>query len=249
LTYKNNFLTKVIVRIDFLNKLESVNKQIPKDLNNIIKKYFPIVEPSESILKDLRIDKSKVGEIETKKIFDWNFFGKNRKKQLHINWENMFIVFYEYNSFEELLKNFIDISERMFENYNSNFQIKRLGLRYINEIEIPGKNPIYWNRYINSNLLSIFKFTEERKEIAKVLNTLELNFETFLFRFQYGAHNPDYPSVIKRRIFILDYDAYSNMVTELSEIKESLPIFHNKIKEYFEKSITNGFRRKLNERQ
>ena len=108
--YKRNFLNKVIVRIDFLNKISLLNKQIPKNISNVIQSHFPIAEPRESILSELQIKAPNIRELEPKKILDWNFYGKNRKKHLHINWENMFIVFFEYNSFSELKNHFLDIA-------------------------------------------------------------------------------------------------------------------------------------------
>lgn len=245
--YKRNFLNKVIVRIDFLNKISLLNKQIPKNISNVIQSHFPIVEPRESILSELQIKAPNIRELEPKKILDWNFYGKNRKKHLHINWENMFIVFFEYNSFVELKNYFLDITEKLFENFSNELQVKRLGLRYINSIEVSSKNPFYWGSYLNTNLLSIFKITEDKKQIARAFNNLEINFGDFLLRFQYGMYNPDFPAPIRKKIFILDFDAYSNILFGINEIKAALPIYHENIVEYFEKSIKDGFRRKLNE--
>lgn len=245
--YKRNFLNKVIVRIDFLNKISLLNEQIPKNISNVIQSYFPIVEPRESILSELQIKAPNIEELKSKKILDWNFYGKNRKKHLHINWENMFIVFFEYNSFGELKNHFLDIAEKLFENFSNELQVKRLGLRFINSIEVSSKNPFYWGSYLNTNLLSIFKITKDKKQIARAFNNLEINFGDFLLRFQYGMHNPDFPAPIRKKIFILDFDAYSNILFGINEIEATLPIYHEKIVEYFEKSIKDGFRRKLNE--
>ena len=159
----------------------------------------------------------------------------------------MFIVFSKYNSFEELKNNFFDIAEKLFEYFSNDLQVKRLGLRYINSIELSGKNPLYWGSYLNTNLLSIFKITEDKKQISRAFNNLEINFGDFLLRFQYGMHNPDFPAPIRKKIFILDFDAYNNFLFGINEIKAALPIYNEKIVEYFEKSIKDGFRRKLNE--
>lgn len=245
--YKRNFLNKVIVRIDFLNNISLLNKQIPKKIIKVIQSHFPIAEPRESILSELQIKSPNIEKLESKKILDWNFYSKNREKHLHINLQNMFIVFFEYNSFGELKNHFIDIAEKLFDNFSNELQVKRLGLRYINSIEVSSKDPFNWGSYLNANLLSIFKITEDKKQIARAFNNLEINFGDFLLRFQYGMHNPDFPAPIRKKIFILDFDAYNNILFEINEIKDALPIFHEKIVEYFEKSIKDGFRRRLNE--
>ena len=247
--YKRNFLSKVIVRIDFVNKIPSINTDLLNtNIKGVIKDNFPIIEPRESILFDVRIKApDAIEKQESEKILEWNFYGKNREKHLHINWENMFIVFFKYNSFDELKSTFIDIAKKLFENYPTELQVKRLGLRYINNIEISAQKPFNWNPYLDKNLLSIFKIAEEKKQIARAFHNLEINYGDFLLRLQYGMNNPDYPAPIRRKIFTLDFDAYSQNFFDLKAIENSLVIFHKKIKEYFEKLITEETRKKLNE--
>jgi len=249
LKYKKNLLDKVIVRIDFVNKISSLNSQLPDDIIKEAKNSnFPIIEPAESILYDIQIKASDNKERqESKKILEWNFYEKNREKQLHINWENMFIVFNKYNSFKELKDNFILIAKKLFEKYPTELQVKRLGLRYINNLEVSTKNLFNWKPYLNKSLLSIFEIAEEKKQIARAFHNLEINYGDFLLRLQYGMNNPDYPAPIKRKIFILDFDAYSQNIFDLKGIEDSLPIYHEKIEEYFEKLITEKTREKLNE--
>lgn len=249
LKYKRNLLNKVIVRIDFVNKISSLTNQLSKNvIKEAMENNFPIIEPGESILYDMQIKASDDKQRqETRKISDWNFYGKNREKQLHINWENMFILFNKYNSFDELKNNFINIAKKLFENYSSELQVRRLGLRYINNLEIPAKNLFSWELYLNKNMLSIFKIAEEKKQIARAFHNLEINYGDFLLRIQYGMNNPDYPAPIRRKLFILDFDAYSQKVFDLKGIEDSLPIYHKKIEEYFEKLITEKIRKKLNE--
>jgi len=59
-------------------------------------------------------------------------------------------------------------------------------------------------------------------------------------------HNPDYPARIRKKIFILDYDAYTTSLLTREEIRQSLPIFHDQIEQLFEKSITGRLREIMN---
>ena len=52
-------------------------------------------------------------------------------------------------------------------------------------------------------------------------------------------HNPDFPAPIKKKIFILDYDAYCSGILTKDEIFKNLPIFHAEIQRLFESSITD----------
>jgi len=50
-------------------------------------------------------------------------------------------------------------------------------------------------------------------------------------------HNPDFPAPIKKKIFILDYDAYYDGFVERTEVETRLTLFHDKIQDLFEWSI------------
>jgi hypothetical protein len=47
--YKKDFLMEVIVKVDFLISLKSIEKKIPKNLNDVISNYFKISEPQKII--------------------------------------------------------------------------------------------------------------------------------------------------------------------------------------------------------
>jgi 16S rRNA (cytosine(1402)-N(4))-methyltransferase len=64
-------------------------------------------------------------------------------------------------------------------------------------------------------------------------------------RFQFGMLNPDYPSPIKKKVFTLDHDMYTNKLLEQSEIPVVLDRFHERISNSFERVITNGLRSKM----
>jgi uncharacterized protein (TIGR04255 family) len=59
-------------------------------------------------------------------------------------------------------------------------------------------------------------------------------------------HNPDYPSPIKKKSFILDYDAYIVGLLTKAEINRNLEILHDEIEKMFELSITEKLRGMMN---
>ena len=63
-------------------------------------------------------------------------------------------------------------------------------------------------------------------------------------RFNFGIHNPDYPAIIKQKVFILDIDVYHNGIQNKEDIISNSKVFHDKIQEFFEFSITEEFRSK-----
>jgi uncharacterized protein (TIGR04255 family) len=60
-------------------------------------------------------------------------------------------------------------------------------------------------------------------------------------------HNPDYPALIKQKIFVLDYDAYKTGSLSTEEVNHLIPSLHTKISELFEKSIGDKLRGVMNE--
>ena len=59
-------------------------------------------------------------------------------------------------------------------------------------------------------------------------------------------HNTDYPATIKKKVFILDLDAYYSGLMNKNDIIEYFPKFHKSIQELFENSITEKYRELIN---
>ncbi len=98
---------------------------------------------------------------------------------------------------------------------------------------------------MDSPLNSIFELAKERKLLSRAFSTLELNYGDISMRFQFGMSNPDYPAQIRKKIYVLDYDVYTNAFLEWRNIPEYLNRFHEKINESFESVITDGLRAKM----
>ncbi len=244
--YKRNYLTQVIVRLDFLSPLSLVQESLPKKIAEVSSRFFPIPEPKDVLRLELQMppdSKDMRGkEINTK---EWNFFDKNREKRLVITPEFMFVEFLSYNSYKDLSEHFFAISNCLFETF-SEMQVKRFGLRYINNIEMSGSNVFNWSTYLNRNLLCIFNILSDNSRVTRAFHNFEQNIGDFVLRFQYGMSNPDYPALIKRKIFVLDYDAYTSSLLTKEEIIQTLPLLHDEIENLFEKSITDNLRKKMN---
>lgn len=244
--YEKNYLTQVITRIDFLSPLNSLRDVLPPAVASLSKELFPIPEPKEIIGREFMVS-SEAKQVQEREIAtkEWHFFGKEREKRLVITPESMFVEFKVYGSFEELLSHFLSISDGLFGSFGD-LQVKRLGLRYVNNLQVPGPNLFSWNAYLNKNLLSMLNIPADRTRIARAFNNLELNMGDFVVRFRYGMHNPDYPAPIRKKTFILDYDAYTTSLLTKEEIRQSLPVFHEQIEQLFENSITDRLRGIMN---
>jgi len=251
MAYPKNYLKHVISRIDFLSPQNSLKNSIPASITQAIKELFPIPEPREVFESELKLSSSSV-EVEEKqmaKFMEWNFFGKNREKRLCIGQKFMFVEFKIYTSFNDFGNHFSKVLNSLFDAFKD-LQVERFGLRYINKIETNAEdanNLFNWNEYLNDNLLSIFNIPDKKTKIVRAFHNLEINYEDFILRFQYRMYNPDYPASIKKKQFILDYDAYMTGILDKEDILENLSVFHEEIEKLFEKSITDNLRAKMNE--
>jgi uncharacterized protein (TIGR04255 family) len=248
--YKKNFLDKVTARINF-QPLNSIKSSLDKNLSKKALELFPIAEPKKELmgiklqfsLKDEAVKREELG-----RKAEWHYFGKNREKELCIATDFMYVQYSLFENFDTFYNDFIEIMEVLFKSYKD-IQVNRTGLRYINNIKFKEPNPTDWTDYINDNLLSIFNVPSEidRDKISRAFHVLELNYGDMNLRFQYGMINPDYPALIREKLFILDYDAFcSGLKTEV-EIRENINKFNNYIENLFEQCIKDKLREKMDQ--
>lgn len=243
--YEKNPITEAIARIDFLNPLTELGKSIPKEIVNEIKKQFPIAEPNEIFSQELQISDGKK-EVKNTKSTEWIFFSKDRSKRIVIS-ENKFIVVHNvYDRFERFNKDFISIFDEIEKMFPS-LQIKRFGLRYINNINFDEGDPFEWSNYLNNLLFAPLQIPEDKSLISRSFHNLQINNQDYNLTFHFGMHNPDFPATIKKKSFVLDFDAYFAGLLDKSELREYFKRFHKSIQGLFEKSITDEYRKILND--
>lgn len=244
--YKQDFLKKVIARIDLVSPIIEIQKELPKEIADIVLKSFPLMEPKKSIMQEFQLSpKSGVKNLQRNEMIEWYFHGKNRKKTLTITPTSIILSYDKFNTYVQMRDEYFKIIEIFF-NYFKNALGNRLGLRYINEIFLPDDNPFSWEEYLNSKLLGLFNFCENNNSLSRIFHNLEYNFGDFNLKFQFGMHNPDYPANIIKKIFILDYDAHYLGSQEKDDIFSNLDKFHDKIQYLFEYCIKDKLRNILN---
>lgn len=246
--YKKNFLTEVIIRLDLISPLQGLDKQLPIGIMQKVKPLFPIPEPRKIIAFPLQVSSNGEESKKTKKKeeqMEWLFHGKDKEKTLSITPNSIFIQYRSYKTYEQLRDEFLSIVSFIFEKYE-NAQGQRLGLRYTNDIILKDGKPLEWSDYLDKNLLCSFQFYQSSRIASRVFHNIEFNFGDFNLRYQFGMHNPDYPAPIKKKSFVLDFDAYNMGFQDKDDIHKNLDKYHDKIQELFELSMTNKLRDILN---
>ncbi len=241
--YKRNFLKEVIARIDFLNPIPLLANKIPKSITDLIKKNFPIAEPRKAIAQELQISPKSFSH-KREEFQEWKFYSKDKDKTLTINQNSIFVSYKKYKTYKEIKDEYLSVIN-IFAKIFNDIQVRRAGLRYINEIVLEG-DPFEWQEYLNKKILCLLSYYQKKEELSRIFHVLEFNFNIFNLRFQFGLFNPDFPAPIKQKNFILDMDAYNEGILDISEISKIIDNFHQKIQEMFENTITNKFRKILN---
>jgi len=244
--YAKNFLTEVIARVDFLIPIKELQENLPKGIRSAALSNFPLAEPNTIIAEELQVTPPKATP---KKIAmtEWIFHDIERTKSLTITSQSLFVRCTKYLTYEDLKADFVAPLREIYNQY-PNTLVKRLGLRYINNIDIPSASgdPLDWGEYINPNMLTIFNLYPQKEYISRAFHILEFNFDNHYLRFQYGMHNPDFPAKIRKRVFVIDLDAYQQGLISFAEINGGLDELHTKNQEIFELSIRDPLRVILN---
>lgn len=253
--YKKHFLSSVIMRVDFVSEENSIKQALISNVRNICIENFPIyeerkVEKQQFVVNNV-LDKQKTDTYK-ETFFEWHFFGNNREKELCIASNCLFIEYKDYINYDDSKQQFINIIKTLIE-YYPNIKINRIGLRYINHIDLPSINKTrkdwydYWKKYISVNLLCGLKIADEDNAITRNMNTLEMNYNDHMLRFQYGIYNQDYPAPNKKNSFIIDTDIYKTGLYETEDVKNAIDEYHRQANEWFEKSISENLRKIMGE--
>lgn len=238
--YNNSFLKAVILRVDFPTPVPSLTNNLPVKLANAALARFPIQEPKKTLSHELMLSPEKIEHRQSEAI-EWHFHGRERDKTLTIAPAVVLIKRDRYSTYEELREEFDSILEPLF-TLEPEIEASRVGLRYINQIDIEDDEPLRWSKYIDPRLLGLFDRFPDPNELARLMHVVELKRDDLNIKFQFGMPNPDFPSTIRRRLFVLDLDGYAQGPQGLDELKAHIESAHSHIQELFESSITDDLR-------
>ncbi|MCK5177405.1 MAG: TIGR04255 family protein, partial [Candidatus Aenigmarchaeota archaeon] len=218
-----------------------------KKFQKLIKNEFPILEENKGVVFEHKLKKGKGIESKSNESIYWRYTNKTRMRIVGFELDNIYIEFKKYNHSDDFFKITKLVMDSLFDIFPSIIST-RLGLRYINQIKLDGKNPYDWNNLINKKLLDSMDFISNKKNMSRYITLIELNEEDYNLKFQYGIANSLYPSSIIKKEFILDYDCSTyESLEKTSEVLDKAKEFNEVITDMFEKSIGAGLRKKMYE--
>ena len=244
IVYRRNFLTNVILKINFPVILE-ISDGTPTTFQKSILRDFPILEPVQQM--EFKIENKGLNVVDHKsnKIL-WKFHNKENTEFVELDFGSLAYIVKNYTDYSTFRKSAESIFSRFFSNFPS-ILISRLGLRYINQITLEGTDYFNWGGYLNQNLIKKIDFYRNKTEIRRLLTVSELALdEETVLNFKFGILNSTYPSPIVNREFLLDYDCHTSIQFEKEILTTKVNMYHRYIKDYFEASITDNLRKVLN---
>lgn len=246
--YNVNFLTDVVLRIDFVSPIPRLGSPLPSTVSKAILSHFPIPDPQKVVVQKFNFVPEQGIQPSQDSFTTWRFLGRAREKQLNLSLQYLFISYSKYTNYESLQREFVLISEALLREMPE-IQISRLGLRYINQVEQPGTDPFDWEGLLERDLVALLHYSVPDSQPCRIFHNLEYSFPEHQLRFQFGLFNTDYPAAIRRRHFILDYDAFFQGPIEQAEVTGMADLFHSRIQNLFERNIEDRLREVLRGQQ
>lgn len=249
--YKRNFISQVILKVDF-NKF--YNDLKAEDLNQFYtsmkeKENFQNIEYREEAIRNIEIkdDKFDLKDIGRKGIytieggicrFEWDI-------------SSFLFITKKYEKFDEFFDTFkkgLEVMKGILEVK----EFKRIGLRFTNSIVLEDINSINdWELYIESKFLVNYtkmippKFAEF--SIRRSMNNVVFGNGEYVIWVNGGLWNKDYPGKIIDKTFILDIDCFvDNRTLDESEILTRPPIMSDFTYDIFNHLTTDKFKQLLN---
>ncbi|NMG82917.1 MAG: TIGR04255 family protein [Methanosarcinales archaeon] len=239
--YEKNFLSNVVFKLDFPT-LSDYSLEKIKKFQELIKKEFQILKEKKGVRIQHKLKRTDLIETETTEIQKWGFFNKTKSRNVSFENNNIIVEFKEYTHSDEYFKTIDLVIKSLFQIFPS-IVSTRLGLRYINQINLKEDNPFKWDNLLNESLLDSMKFIFDKKDMSRYITLIELNKEDYQVKFQYGIANSLYPSPIIKKEFVLDYDCFTyESLAKTEEIMGKVKDFNEVISDMFEESIGNGLR-------
>ena len=245
--YSKNFLNEVIIRLDFVDETPSINRILPESIARTAKTVLPISEVGNMFTQELQLSPQgfqSASNLPPKK--EWKFSSRERKLSVSIGDKWIYITCSKYDSFESFFETFTLVADQLFAAF-PDIMISRIGLRYVNNLVVQEiETPLSWSEYINEKYTGTLSLYDEKK-YTRAISIIEIDNKDYMQKIQFGLFNPDYPSTILKKEFVIDIDCFNTGLTYIGDYKEIVKLMHAGAKSVFEGFITDKMRAKLYE--
>ena len=230
-TYPKNFITQVIARVDF-EPILRLKQEAPFSFHEAIQELYPRTDQAETVEFLLKAGEEPAA---IKQPLSYIFLDKDKKDKIELNFKSIVLTASEYVKFDSFFSKIDFIYNKFNDIYQPNI-IKRIGLRFVNEIKLRG-NPFEWEGYLNNNLHCILNiFPDLRESLSRAMAQMIVNLEGRRIIFNFGIFNSEFPNTIAQKEFILDYDCACDEECESGLVLGKFRGFYDDIKSLFKQS-------------
>ena len=240
--YRRHYIKAVVFRIDFPIPIPSIdNSERPAEFQRRVLEVFPIQEETKTYKQMAQFSPAGV-QGQSKESILYTFYNSDHTCKIGLDSNFMFIEHTGYQGFENFSNLVTLATNSIFEIWPATV-VNRLGLRYVNEITIPsGRDVLDWSGYINGQLLSAIGLYANADNMSRFLVQTEMRSADYFARILAGILNPDYPGIIRKGLFNIDIDIYTNEAVDKQDIRQKVETYHDAVINIFESSITQGLR-------
>ncbi|MBQ7000986.1 MAG: TIGR04255 family protein [Oscillospiraceae bacterium] len=235
--YTNNTLSTVIFRVDFVKPINVEDDTLDKACMDI----YPVMQREVMNEQTVTTNFNEKGEMSVERSVS-TFTNKkysNRQLTRYIKVSPKFVLteVKDYVSYADTSATFAAVFEAIRKS-NPNAVISRIGMRYINQVDLSAYKKTARKNYVKSSLFeSAYDSAIENALQARTQHLVELVIDDYRVRCVTGLFNPDYPAAIKRNIVTLDFDAFIQGNVDSADVAAYLDKFHTSIQALYEESI------------
>ncbi len=250
--YARDFITQVVLRADFVTGTVPMAGQVPEAVLSVLES-FPERASLNRSRTEVRVQKTPQGPVRDTRTINFqehNFWTAGRTVHAAVSSEYTFVSQAQYEGYAPLREQFLELTDAMAGQF-PNLRIRRLGMRYVNEIKLPeadagpGLGADFWEHYVNPLLLGGLRFAANDGALARHMCTTELNYGTDRATIRYGIFNGEYPQPNRRREFILDVDAYCQTQLAAPAVAAKVDDYHAAACQVFEAAVTDALRARM----
>ena len=248
--YRHNFLTNVVLRLDFMpipTLRNPANFATKPEFSTRIAEKYPIAVSQPTATLSINLGPTASGMVPQITGAQWF----HRKVE---NGAAVVVLAPEFAAIEygkEIYDHFPVFRTEVTLVINALRELydipifTRIGLRYINEIVMPEGNPLDWKGLISSDLITAVKAGKQSGvDMVRSMHQLQIRKDECEMVFNYGLSNPDYPNALARRVFILDFDGARTNV-DVANALTAIDDLNKFCESMFEDSIDNDLRREM----
>ena len=242
--YNKNFLSQVIYKVNFV-AVDSINAESAKELKKKLGENYTTV--SDIKQRGLIIEGSGI-EFTTRHDSNtiWRIDSEANDYAIELEKSSFAVTCSKYTDFDAFKVVIESANKAFFEMFPVIDKVERLGLRYINNINLGNGSPeesLNWDELISEKLVSELSFIDDKKTIRRSMHSLAIAFDgETQINFNFGVFNNLFPSEVINKEFILDFDAFNTFTMQRDSVIALLVKYNEVITELFERSIKDGLR-------